>query len=537
MTTLLLNGKILQPGGTFCEALCIENQRITHVGNNEEISQFKTASSTIIDAQGKLVLPGFNDSHLHFFALGAFLSSVNCYGLTSIEAIINQGKEFLRNHPSKENQAVIGMGWNQDYFIDEKRLLNRHDLDKISTTVPLIFKRTCIHVAVCNTKALELAKITKDTPQVEGGTFEVDEHGHPTGVFNENAQSLLECLEPKVTLEQVKEYLLTATNHALCHGLTSVQVGDLSQNRPEFSLIIPAYKQLIQEGKIPIRINLQCCFFDPTSFQKFIDLGYSTGYGDDHFKIGPLKLFVDGSLGARTALMRQPYKDNPETNGIACLSQDQLNGLVSLANTNKFQVLVHAIGDEAIHRVLTSYESLGNSRNPLRHAINHCQITDFNLLKRFQQSNILALVQPIFLHYDLHIVEDRVGKELASSSYAFNTMEKLGLSIAYGTDAPVEDLNPFNCISCAVTRKDLNDHPTQGFYPEESVSALTAIERYTLGGAYASFEENIKGSLEVGKVADLIILDQDLFTISPEQIKDTSVSLTMIDGKVVYQQS
>ena len=536
MNTILVNGKVLLEDGTFTEAIAIDNGLISAVGTNDEITVLKDDSTNIIDAKGQLVIPGLNDSHLHFQNLGNFLASLNLYGVSSIKEIISKSKEFIASHTFEPNQAIVGRGWNQDYFSDEKRLLNRHDLDEISTDYPLIFKRACGHVSVCNTKALQLTGINGTTPQVDGGVFEIGDDGEPNGVFNENAMRLIDSLLPEASLETVKEKLLVAAQHAVSNGLTSVQTNDLNFGTAEYPYIIQAYQELAASNELPIRIYLQCTFSEPTGFQSFIDQGYYTGYGDDRFKIGPLKMFVDGSLGARTALMRKPYHDDPNTCGVECLTQEQLNAMVKLADDNRFQVMVHAIGDEAICHVLTSYENVYNpeTNNPLRHGVNHCQITDIPMLERFRDSNTLAFVQPIFLHYDLHIVADRVGDALASTSYAFNTMEELGIHTAYGTDAPVEDLNPFECMYCAVTRKDLSGNPKDGFYTNECVSIETAVERYTIGSAYASSEEDIKGTLSVGKLADLIILDKDIYTIDAEEIKDTHVVLAMVGGEVVY---
>ena len=537
MEKIVIKGKVLVETGEFAEAIAIDNGYIMAVGTTEEVLKLKNEDTEIIDVNGKLVLPGLNDSHLHLYNLGSFLSSLNLYGLTSIEAIINAGKKYISSHNLGHNQTVIGRGWNQDYFTDEKRILNRHDLDLISTDFPIYFKRACGHVTVCNTKALQLVGITAKTPQVFGGVFEIGSDGLPNGVFNENAQNLIEELEPMVSLDTVKEYLKLGAKHALANGITSVQTNDFTYGRPEHTFIMQAYQELIDSKELPLRVYLQCCFDEPSSFMDFISQGYHTGCGSKRFKIGPLKLFADGSLGARTALMRNDYHDEPCNKGVACLTLEQLNEMITLANDNKFQVIVHAIGDEAISRVLTCYEGIydSESNNPLRHGINHCQITDVAMLKRFRDTDTIAYIQPIFLHYDLHIVEDRVGSELAQTSYGFKTMEDLGINTAYGTDAPVEDLNPFECMYCAITRKDLSGYPKNGFYPNEAVSIETAINRYTRGSAYASFEEDIKGTIAVGKLADLVVIDKDLFTIDVEDVKNAKVVLTMIEGEIVYQ--
>ncbi len=519
------------------EATCIyiEDGIISAIGGTELLENV-SSNTEVIDAKSQLVLPGFNDSHLHLVDMGRFLTSVNCYGLTSIAQIIDKGREFIAQNDLSIDSLVYGMGWNQDYFTDEVRNLTRFDLDQISTENPIIFRRACGHLTSCNTKALELLGIDDNTSQVDGGVFEVDSLGFPTGVFSENAMQLLLPLMPTDSVESLKRMLKPAISYALANGLTSVQTNDYNDMDGKNDDVITAYKELEAENELNLRVNLQCCFGNVDNFESFIESGYYTGLGSNKFKIGALKMFIDGSLGARTALMRNPYNDDPLTIGVQCMESETLTKMVEVANANNFQVMVHAIGDRAIELVLDSYEKvLGESTNKLRHGINHCQITDYELLKRFSTKDILAFVQPIFIHYDLHIAEERVGKKLASTSYAFKTMEDLGLHTSYGTDAPIEDLNPFECIHCAVTRQDLNSFPKDRFYSNECVDIATAINNYTRAGAYASFEEDIKGSIEVGMLADLIVLDRNLYQVDESEIKDCKVIYTIVNGEVVYE--
>jgi predicted amidohydrolase YtcJ len=276
------------------------------------------------------------------------------------------------------------------------------------------------------------------------------------------------------------------------------------------------------------------CFSDLEAFKERIQKGYHLDENEFNLS-GPLKLFVDGSLGARTAQLRKPYKDDPSTSGIQCMSEEELDHYVSLADQNDVSVAIHAIGDQAMTFVLDAYQKVIKNENKLRHGIIHCQITDLPLLHRFKAMDILAYVQPIFLHYDMHIVESRVGKDLASTSYAFKTMEDLKLHVSYGTDSPVEGLNVFQNIHCAIHRQDLKNNPPNGFYPLEKVDLETAIDNYTLGGAYANFQEKHLGRLLEGYKADLVILDKDIFTCDPSTIKDIQVELTMVNGVIVYQ--
>jgi len=259
--------------------------------------------------------------------------------------------------------------------------------------------------------------------------------------------------------------------------------------------------------------------------------------GHPYLTMGSMKLFSDGSLGSRTAYLRKPYNDDPSITGLRVHSPEALDALVQKAHKHKIQVAIHAIGDAGIEQVLNSFETVtSEGNNPCRHAIIHCQITDLPLLKRIAKNDILVMAQPIFLTHDLYMVDDRVGKELASTSYAWNTMEKLGINVSYGTDCPVELMSPIECIDCAVNRQDVtNGYPEGGFYPGECVDVYTAVDNYTKGSAYATFEEDRKGRIKAGQLADLVLLDKDIFTIAKKDIRTAQVLLTMVGGTIAYR--
>lgn len=532
MTTILVNGRIYLERDRFAEALLIEDGMITKVGTTAEIEGAAPAGCERIDAQGRTVVPGFNDSHLHLHGLGSSLNSVLLAGVSSMEELIERGRAFIRDHKVPAGAVVTGRGWNQDYFTDGVRLPTRFDLDKISTEHPILFTRACGHMNVCNTKALEVAGVTAATPQPAGAAFDVDETGAPLGIFREIAQGLVEKIIPPLTRERMEENIRAAVRYASSHGITSVQTNDVRNEN--YREMLGAYGTVEKAGDLALRVYHQCCFYDPTYFERFIADGHRTGAGSSVNKIGPLKLFVDGSLGARTALMRADYADEAGTRGITVLTQEQLDALVGTADKNGIQVAIHAIGDRAIEMVLDSYDKVVGSENKLRHGIIHCQITDRPLLERFAAKDILAYVQPIFIHYDMHVVADRVGAALASTSYAFGSMGKMGIHVSYGTDCPVEDLSPMNNIYCAVARKDLSGKPEAGYFPGEAVDIFTAMDHYTVHSAYCSFEEGKKGRLQPGYYADLAILDRDIFTIPTEEIRSTQVMTTMMGGQVVF---
>lgn len=531
MRTILKNGKIYVEKNNFQEAILIENGIIKQVGTNEDI--LKNYADNIVDLQGKTVLPGLNDSHMHLLGMGEFMSSCSLTSAKSIDNVIEIGRKFIREN---DGLAVLkGRGWNQDYFTTgEKRLLTRVDLDKISTEIPIVFSRVCGHVAVGNTKALEVLGIDENTV-VDGGVIELGSDGKPNGIFNENAVGLLYSVIPDKDDKAIEEDFLKAAEYALSLGITSVQSNDASGS--DFKNMLDIIHNLSSTNRLKLRYNPQFNFQDINDFREYLETEFKTGTYDGRFlSKGALKLFKDGSLGARTALMLKDYEDSPGTKGVAALSDEQLQVLCDLATENGVTVVTHAIGDGAIESVINAYEkTMQDGRNPLRHGIVHCQITSMEQLERIARLHIPVMYQPIFLDYDLQIVESRVGTKLASTSYAFNTLKELGVPISFSTDAPVEDCNPFPNIYCAITRQRINGEPEGGFTPSEKMSIEDVIDTYTIGSAYNEFKEDFKGRLKSGYVADLIVLDRDIFTIDEVDIKDIVVEKTMIDGKFVFE--
>ncbi len=528
---ILYNGKIYtMDNKEVVQALKIDNDKIIKVGKNEDVLALKKVNEECINLEGKTVIPGLNDSHMHLYGFGAMLKMVNLMNVTSIKDIITKVQDFINVHKIPQGSWVRGRGWNQDYFTDGKTYLTKADLDKISKDHPIILSRACGHMAVVNSKALEVCGIDKMTNQVEGGEFDLD-----LGIFKEHALGLIMGNIPKPTIFEIKQALMEAMKYANSKGLTSVQTDDLS-HAGTFSDVLKAYEQLRDEGKLTCRIYEQC-LLDKEELLEFISLGYKTGVGDEYFKIGPYKILSDGSLGARTAALSRKYADDISTDGVMCYTQEILDDLILTAHQNGFQIATHCIGDRAMKMVLDSYEkalTIANRDNH-RHGIIHCQITTNKLIKRFKELNILAYIQPIFLHYDLHIVEDRVGKELAETSYAFKTFVDTGIHTSLGTDCPVEALDTMSNIYCAVNRCDLNGNPIGGWNPQEKLSVYEALFHYTQDSAYASFSENIKGSLSEGKLADFVVLSDDIMEINTLKIKDIKVLQTYVGGKLVYQ--
>lgn len=539
MDMILTNCEIatMNKVNSFVEAIAIKDRKIFKIGTNEDVIQFKEAGTQVIDLGGRLVLPGFNDSHMHLLMYSYNLQNVNLVGAESIDEIIERGRSYIEERNAPKGKWIIGLGWNQDYFKGQKMFPTRYDLDKISTEHPIVFIRACYHVMVVNSKALEIAGVTKDTPQIEGGYFDLDERGEPLGIFREKAQTLVNKCIPEPTAEEIKKMLKDGMKKANKCGITSIHTDDFeSFASKDYEKIIKLYEELREEGSMTVRIYEQCLLPNIERLTGFLKKGYKTGYGDEFFKIGPLKLLADGSLGARTAALTKPYIDDPSTKGIAIFKQEELDDIVEKAHNSGMQIAIHGIGDKAMYMAFEAIEKAinKNPRDNHRHGIVHCQITDEILINKFKELDAIAYIQPIFADYDWHIVEDRVGVDLAKTSYNWKTFVEKGVHVACGSDCPVEEFDVLNGIYVAVTRKDLKGEPEGGWLPDQKLTVEEAIYGFTMGGAYASFEEGIKGSIEEGKLADMVILSRNLFEIPEDEIKDIKVEMTIFDGQIVY---
>jgi hypothetical protein len=540
MDLILKNGKIvtMDEKNPRAEAVAIKDGKFFKVGANEEILKLKEEKTKVIDLEGKVLLPGFIDSHMHFLDFGYSLTKVDLNGSKSINEIINRTNKFFENKDIKEGDWLKGRGWNQD-ILEENRFLNRYDLDKISKDKPIYMTRVCGHVAVVNSKALEVMGVNKNTEQVDGGHFDLDDKGEPTGIFREKALELIYSKVPVPNLAEIKKMILEATEAYAEQGITSVQTDDF-ETIPgvNYEDVIKAYKDLSDQGKLKTRIYEQCIFENIEKYKGFLEKGYRTGDGNNLFKIGPLKVLSDGSLGGRTAYMTEPYADDISTVGIPCYSQDELDDWILTAHENNMTTATHCIGDAAMYMTLESIEKAKKEfpKEDMRHSIVHCQITDKKIIERFSELEVIAHVQPVFLDYDLHIVEDRIGKERAKYTYNFKRMLEQDVVVAGGSDYPYcEFYQTFYNLHAAINRQDLSGYPEKGWLPEEKLSVDEAVSIFTKGPAYASYEEDIKGTIEEGKLADCFLISDDIYTIDKSIIKDLSVELTLLGGKLAYK--
>lgn len=543
--TLIKNGNIhiMDVENTIVDAILWEDGVIKEVGTYEQVCKSKKDDCTELDAEGKLVLPAFHDSHLHLLGYCESLDMVDLYLVESIQQMQEKVKEFIEKQKctnqdvkSQEENCkwICGRGWNQDYFPDGK-MPTREDLDQISTQVPIVLTRACGHMLVVNSKALQLCQITKDTPQVEDGAFELDANGEPNGIFREGAMGLITHQIPEKTVEDLKKFILIGQEELFQQGITSVQSDDFWEKK--FETVIQAFRELEQEGKLKVHVYEQSNLGSLSELKRYVALGLHADKGGKHYRLGPLKILGDGSLGARTAYMLKPYHDAPETTGIAYFTKQELYEYMKYAHDHDMQIAIHCIGDGMLDMALDCFEQIQkeNPKEDMRHGIVHCQITSKEQLKRIKDNELVVYMQPIFLNYDMQIVESRVGKELASSSYNWKSLKDLGVHCSVGSDCPVEPFHTMNNIYSAVTRKNLQGQPDEGYYPEQCLTVEETIRAFTVESAYTAKEETKAGTLEKGMRADLVMLDRDLFTCEPEEIRDTAIVMTISDGEIVYQ--
>lgn len=527
MKKVLYNAKIYVDKGQFQEAILIEKDRIVALGKNDEILAMEHDQS--LDCEGKTLIPGFNDAHVHLMMISEMSTHLELLGSKSLEDILQKGKNFLEENP--DLSLLFGMGWNYaDFTEGEKRNLTRKDLDQISMEIPIIFKRACGHMLSCNSKALELAGINKDSPQVPGGVFDLDEEG-PTGCFYENANDLIEKIRPPFGKDKLIAAMKETMNQFLSQGITTVHSNDcgLSMDPAEFFDFFDEFYP--QENPYP-RVHHQMCFSSPEEFEYYAREKLSTPPSCEKRSWGPLKLFKDGSLGGHSALVREAYLDNDKNFGVDVLPMKEAKAFIDVAKAHGLQVFTHTIGDRAM---LETMEVYGPAEPKDRWGLVHSQITDFAILEKMAKNNFLAIIQPIFLRSDIEALKGAISEDLQKTSYAWKSMLEKGVPIALSTDSPVEAFNPFENIYCSMQRKDLLGNPPEGFQMQEALTLEEALDGYTLGSAYAEFKEEEKGRLKPGYLADMILLDRDIFEITPQQIMETKVIMTMVGGEVLYE--
>ncbi len=507
------------------EAIAITRGKIAAVGTAEEMQHWVGPQTKVIDLEGKFVMPGFNDAHTHLANAGQGSLSVNVEGTRSIAEF--QQRIRARLSEFEPGTWVVGRGWDHSLW-QENRMPTKADLDAVSTSHPMFFTRVDGHSAVANSLALERAGITRSSEQPEGGEIVRDADGEPTGWLKENATGLVSGLIPAPTSEQRQRGLLLALAEAARYGVTSVQDNSSWED-------FLALRELKQEGKLTLRVTEWLPFDAPLN--RLEEMRKEGGATDPWLKTGALKGVTDGSGGSLSAAMLEPFANAPDNRGILLYDPEQLKKMVVDRDAAGFQIALHAIGDRANRVALDAFEAALkiNKRRNARHKIEHAQFVHRNDFARFKELDVIASMQPCHLLADMRWAPTILGPEREYEGYAIGTMRKAGARLAFGTDYPVEHINPLRGLYAAVTREFEDGGPEGGWLPEEKVSLEEAIRAYTLGSAFAEFEERRKGTLSPGKFADLIILSQDITNVSPSELLRTDVLLTMVGGKIVYR--
>ena len=530
MRTLYYHGTVYTGRLPLQQAFAVEDGKFIFSGSDAEALSLPVDAK--VDLQGAFVCPGFIDSHMHLLNYGQSLSIAPLHANTgSLSAMLR----CLRETKPGRGGWILGRGWNQDCFSDVRRMPNRWDLDQVSREYPVCAVRACGHALAVNSMALEQLGITAHTPQVEGGQI-VMENGQPNGVDFDNAMELVQSAIPAPDKTQVKQMLRTAIRALNAQGITGCHSDDycVFQGLP-WQTVNEAFRELEKEGELTVRVYEQANFTDIQALRAFVESGSKTGAGTSLFRIGPLKLLGDGALGARTAYLSRPYADDPSTVGLSVFTPEEFDLLIGYAHAQGMQVAVHCIGDACLDLVLSSFEKAlsAHPRKNHRHGIVHCQITRPDQLEKIAALQLHVYAQSIFLDYDIHIVEQRVGTEMAQSSYSWKTLMEKGVTVSNGSDCPVELPRVMAGIQCAVTRCDL-----QGcgpYLPEEAFTVEQALRSFTAAGAFASFEEDKKGQIEPGMAADFVVLGGNPFETDVSSIKDIPVLQTFLGGRQVFR--
>jgi predicted amidohydrolase YtcJ len=516
VTLIILNANVItfDPKRPRAQAIAVQNGKIIAVGSNREIRKHATKTTKIINAKKRTIVPGLVDCHVHMTGFGQSTQTLDLRNAKSIKQIQKKLREYTKKNP--ERQWITGGRWDHESF-REKRLPTCKDLDAVVKDKPVFLVRVCGHTGVANSQALQLAQITSQTI-VEGGKVELDQaSGEPNGIVKENAMDLVWAAIPKPTSAELETTCLSACQEAVKEGLTGVHW--LVANAEELRIL----QKLHSEGKLPLRIYLG---IPANMLDALVETGLSSGFGSDTLKIGFIKVFADGSLGAHTAALKEPYADKPETAGMMVCTREELTQIVSTAHKASLQVAVHAIGDRAIDTVLNVYEKTleAHPRTNHRHRIEHCSVLNPKLITHMKRLDLIASVQPHFAISDFWTT-DRVGKSRIRWVYPLKTLIREGIIVASGSDCPVELISPTLGLWAAVVRRNPE---------EERLTIEEALRTYTWNAAYASFDENKKGTIEAGKLADLTVLSGNILKIPSETIKKLKVEMTIVDGKVVH---
>ncbi|MBT6036309.1 MAG: amidohydrolase [Kordiimonadaceae bacterium] len=500
----------------WAEVVVMDGERIIAVGGAELNTEYSGAE--MIDAGGKLVLPGFIDNHTHFMDGAATLLSIKTFGSTSREDFVGRIRDYAQDIPAGE--WISGGSWDHELWGGE--LPHKDWIDDITGDNPLFLLRTDMHMAIANSATLKLAGVTKDTPDVEGGLIVRDENGEPTGVLKDNAMNYVWKIFPELTTEQADRTFDAGITEALENGVTQVHsMGGFSS--------LDYFKKAKAEGRLKIRAY----YLPHISYRhQLAELIEKEGKGDNWLRLGGVKELVDGSLGSTTAWFYEPYADEPDTNGFPLMQMDELKKSLEEAHAYGFQLAIHGIGDQTNDEILKLFEEIGAAGH--RPRIEHAQHLTPSAIQKFAELGAVPSVQPYHAIDDGRWAEKRIGVERLSGTYPFKSLVDAGAMMTFGSDWSVGPLEPLSGIYAAVTRRTTDGANPDGWVPEQKISVEDAVKAYTYNNAWAGNQEDILGTIEPGKLADIVIISDNIFEIAPEEIINTKVMMTIVGGDVKY---
>jgi len=531
---VIINGKVLtiDNDNPIAEAIAVKGEKIIAVGTTKEISSLVSKDATkIIDAKGRLVIPGFNDAHVHFGPLDP--DYIELRYTTDPSVITEKVKEQVSR--SRPGELIRGGHWEHEMFIDRK-WPSKELIDKVSPDNPVVLSRADGHSLLVNSYVLRKSGITRNSKNPFGGEIQKDPvTGEPTGILKESVEYLIRTGEvkadrtPEEEAARTRQGYLLALKEAREYGVTSIQI----PGSADFN----AYEKLQSEDLLTSRIDIgKSLTGDSTILRKYNDLRKKYPPDGNWIRFGYLKAFIDGTIGSGTALMFEPFADNPESSGLAMMPYEKFEQMVLAADKMGFQIGVHSIGDKGNNWTLNAYEKAlkVNGKRDSRHRDEHTQTLQQSDIPRFSELGVIASMQPTHCISDKRFYEKRIGTERSKGAYAWRSLLNTGAMLAFGTDYQVEPLNPMEGLYAAITRKDRLGEEGNGWFPEQRLSMEEAIKYYTLGSAYAQFMEDRKGMIKTDYLADIVIVDRDLLTIPEDQIMKTKIDYTITGGKIVY---
>jgi predicted amidohydrolase YtcJ len=526
---VLINGKVwtVNPAQQLAEAVACLRGRVAAVGTTAEVRKWIGAGTQVIDLEGKLVLPGFIDAHVHLAQGGAALAGLQLRETRNENQFRDRIRDFASKLPS--GRWISNGNWDHENW-RPSRLPTRELIDPVTREHPVFLRRIDGHVALANSVALKMAGITRATPDPTGGVIERDAKGEPTGVLRDAAMDAVSRVIPPPAREETEAAIRLALRHAAENGVTSVH--DMSSSVSDLAF----YRRLEDADELTLRIYGHQPLAE---WRRLSRVALHAGFGGEKLKLGGLKAFADGSLGASTALFFEPYKDSPGNSGLLSGEMTPENGVLTNlvgADRASLQVAMHAIGEKANDTVLNLFARVARASRARdrRFRIEHAQHLRPEDVPRFRRQGLIASMQPYHLIDDGRWAEKRLGPERVKNSYVFRSLLDAGTTLAFGSDWPVAPLNPLMGIYAAVTRRTLDDKNPRGWIPEQKITVGEAIQAYTYGSAYAAFEERMKGTIEVGKFADLVVLSRDILSIPPQDIAKTRIAITIFNGKKIF---